>query len=445
MTPDWTLFFGHFHPLWVHLPIGILVLAALLEILSRYIGGLEKGISLSLLAGAIAAGFSTWSGFSLASGGGYNEQTLFWHQWTGIAVGLLALGAWVARRKKTLTASRVLLGGTVVSMSVAGHLGGSMTHGETYLSDYLPFGTKEKVVARKIPVEVDSIRMYADLVQPILQTHCVSCHNPLKTNGDLNLSTEEGLRKGGRGGAVLVPGDDHKSELIRRVTLSPDKKAFMPANGRPPLTQTEIAILRWWIRSGMDFRKTVTEWNDRQRFVAATFLGINADEKKEPRLPEVPEANAEVIKKLTERGVLIRPVKAGSHLLDVSFANRRTVSAGKSEEDLRLLGTLSEQVYWLDLSRCGLTDAAGKSLTAFRNLSRLSLQHNAWTDVGVASLASLSNLHFLNLSENNITDQSLPILSGLKKLQKLYLWQTKVTEAGLADFYQKRPDLVRQP
>ncbi|MBO9639204.1 MAG: hypothetical protein J7576_13615 [Siphonobacter aquaeclarae] len=440
MTPDWTLFFGHFHPLWVHLPIGILLLAALLELLSRYIGGLEKGISLSLLAGAVAAGFSAWSGFLLASGGGYNTDTLFWHQWTGICVGLLALAAWISRRRKALYVSRILLAGTVVFMSVAGHLGGSMTHGDTYLA--LPFGKKETVLRKKVPVGIDSIRLYADLVQPVLEARCVSCHNGQKSNGDLDLSSEEGIRKGGRSGAAAVPGDERKSELIRRIMLTPDKKAFMPANGQPPLTKTEIALLRWWIQSGMDFRKTVTEWKEPQRFVAATYLGMEAGEKREPRLPDVPEAQEAIIRKLTERGILIRPVKAGSHLLDVSFASRRGTSPENLKEDLKLLAELKQQVFWLELSRCGLTDEAIRSLAGYPHLSRLILQRNSLTDKGISVLVSLPELSFLNVSENPLTDQSIPALSGMKQLKKLYIWQTQVTETGRADLFRRRPDFA---
>lgn len=437
---DWTLFFGHFHPLWVHLPIGILLLAALLELLSRYIGGLEKGISLSLLAGAVAAGFSAWSGFLLASGGGYNTDTLFWHQWTGICVGLLALGAWLSRRRKVLYVSRILLAGTVVFMSVAGHLGGSMTHGDTYLA--LPFGKKETILRKKVPVGVDSIRLYADLVQPVLEARCVGCHNGQKSNGDLDLSSEEGIRKGGRSGAAAVPGDEHKSELIRRIMLTPDKKAFMPANGQPPLTKTEIALLRWWIQSGMDFRKTVTEWKEPQRFVAATYLGMEAGEKREPRLPDVPEAPEAAVRKLTERGILIRPVKAGSHLLDISFASRRGTSPENLKEDLKLLAELKQQVFWLELSRCGLTDEAIRALAGYPHLSRLILQRNSLTDKGISVLVSLPELSFLNVSENPLTDQSIPALSGMKQLKKLYIWQTQVTETGRADLFRRRPDLA---
>jgi uncharacterized membrane protein len=34
-TSDWAMFLGHFHPLVVHLPIGMLIMAAILEWLSR--------------------------------------------------------------------------------------------------------------------------------------------------------------------------------------------------------------------------------------------------------------------------------------------------------------------------------------------------------------------------------------------------------------------------
>ena len=58
------------------------------------------------------------------------------------------------------------------------------------------------------------------------------------------------LMKGGKDGSVIIAGDPEKSLLLQRVTLPPDHKQFMPAEGRPPLGPEEIALIRAWIHQG---------------------------------------------------------------------------------------------------------------------------------------------------------------------------------------------------
>jgi uncharacterized membrane protein len=100
-------FIGRFHPLLVHLPIGFLFVAFLLEIFSRFnpYRELRHAVTFILLLGVISSGVSAVMGYFLSLGGGYEEDTLFWHQWLGIGVAVTALLAWVIKR--TLTAARL--------------------------------------------------------------------------------------------------------------------------------------------------------------------------------------------------------------------------------------------------------------------------------------------------------------------------------------------------
>ena len=95
-TSDWAMFLGHFHPLVVHLPIGMLIMAAILEWLSRKknLQTLQPAIAPILLTGSLTAVLSCIFGYLLSSSGEYNEDTLFWHQWMGIAVAAVSLLAW---------------------------------------------------------------------------------------------------------------------------------------------------------------------------------------------------------------------------------------------------------------------------------------------------------------------------------------------------------------
>ncbi|NDA62915.1 MAG: hypothetical protein EBX50_12865 [Chitinophagia bacterium] len=79
---------GKLHPLLVHLPIGILLLA----IIFQWASNKEKYAALAIairpayLMGMLFAVAAVISGWLLADSGSYPEQTLFVHRWLGISV-----------------------------------------------------------------------------------------------------------------------------------------------------------------------------------------------------------------------------------------------------------------------------------------------------------------------------------------------------------------------
>jgi mono/diheme cytochrome c family protein len=87
---------------------------------------------------------------------------------------------------------------------------------------------------------------YARDVKPLLAKHCVSCHGARLTRGKLKLDTAASALKGGQSGASIVPGKADESPLIDALT-SDDPTERMPLK-RPPLADSEIAILRSWTR-----------------------------------------------------------------------------------------------------------------------------------------------------------------------------------------------------
>lgn len=135
-------FFGHFHPLLVHLPIGFLVLLGALELAGRFKKfqhiTAARGFILVMLA--VAAVFTITCGWLLASGGGYGHRVLFWHRWLGTCVGILSialLGLWMYKKKAGVAYYSTLVSALVV-MTLAAHFGGTLTFGSRYLSKYAP-------------------------------------------------------------------------------------------------------------------------------------------------------------------------------------------------------------------------------------------------------------------------------------------------------------------
>jgi hypothetical protein len=85
-------------------------------------------------------------------------------------------------------------------------------------------------------------------IQPLFETHCVSCHGQQKAAGQLRLDNKASAMKGGISGAVILPGNANASILLARVTGS-DGQAKMPMGGEP-LKPEQIALLRQWIEQG---------------------------------------------------------------------------------------------------------------------------------------------------------------------------------------------------
>ncbi|MHC4378099.1 MAG: DUF2231 domain-containing protein, partial [Planctomycetota bacterium] len=138
----WLQLLGRLHPVLVHFPIALLLVAFLFELFGlRKAGG---GSSLTLLGlGAVSAAVAAtagwlWADFEPPSA--RDAEALDWHRWVGVATAVLALGAWilalVARKRSEgpfLGIARLLLLGSCVGVAIAGHQGGSLVHGEQHL------------------------------------------------------------------------------------------------------------------------------------------------------------------------------------------------------------------------------------------------------------------------------------------------------------------------
>src|SRR3954453_16100532 len=126
--PEIVLFFGRLHPLLVHLPIGLIVLLAILEWMARYPRFKNANASARfILALAVPlALFTVLCGWLLSLGGSYGPQLLQWHKWTGISTAAICAlaGLFYSLDKKRLY--RVCLFSSIAVLIVASHFGGSL-------------------------------------------------------------------------------------------------------------------------------------------------------------------------------------------------------------------------------------------------------------------------------------------------------------------------------
>src|SRR3954469_8733360 len=89
------------------------------------------------------------------------------------------------------------------------------------------------------------VSYYKDLV-PIFKRSCTGCHHPGKLKGQLDLTTYEALKKGGKLGAGFNAGDAKGSSIIEQI--GGDEPA-MPEEG-DKLTKEEVALFERWIAQG---------------------------------------------------------------------------------------------------------------------------------------------------------------------------------------------------
>src|SRR5688572_7772014 len=102
---------GPFHPVLVHLPIGILLLAGLFQLLALKPGYaiLHTAIGIALFWGMIAAIASAISGYLLSQSGDYDEELVNTHMWLGISTAFISVIAYLFNRWKKVFAKWVIL------------------------------------------------------------------------------------------------------------------------------------------------------------------------------------------------------------------------------------------------------------------------------------------------------------------------------------------------
>ena len=423
-----TDFIGHFHPVLVHLPIGMLLLALLLQwlITKENYAPLQPAIPVAYLAGSIGAVLSCISGWFLSSGGGYEEATLDLHRWMGISVAVIsAIGYYFSYRKndRFLKWAALLL---FVLIFVTGHMGGTLTHGEGYLTKAFSANAKDSIVARKVIVNAQEAVVFSEIIQPVLRQKCYNCHSQTKQKGGLRLDSQEWMLKGGKDGFVLRAGNPEASELYKRVISDPLEEKHMPPKGKPQLSEQDRVLLHWWIATGLSFDKKAKELEQPVAIKAA----LTVLEKSGKTVLKKPDVPAEVVEKasdatlssLHKAGVTILPVAVNSNYLMANFVNVKQLD--KQTENLLL--SVKKQLIWLKMPGIQLSDTSWQKLAACNRLTRLNIEHSNISDIGLGYLKSLTHLQYLNLVDTKITINGLLQLKSLQALTSIYLAQTHI-------------------
>jgi uncharacterized membrane protein/mono/diheme cytochrome c family protein len=417
---DWQKLLGRFHPLAVHLPIGLLVLMPILEIAGIFRMALREAAGFVLGLAFAASALALTLGYLLAYGSGDAGSTVTYHMWGGIAlvIGvllcLLVRPSWYSGTSPY--AYPILLTCTLFALLWTAHEGGSITHGSNYLTQYMPASLKRLSPERAVlnaSRASSSTSFYTKHIHPIFDAHCVSCHGESKTSGGLRLDSYDRLMRGGTDGVVIVPGNPDKSLLLTRVTLPAGHKLLMPAEGRPRLRPEEIAWIRAWIQQGSSPSDL-------------TVAGVSIPDQQSD-VPLIPVGDYSTLEPFIQQMAKGQDAK----LMPVSSKPSDglvlyTVDAASSFSDARLqqFQNFAPYIVEAELGRTAVTDASFDTLAKFTHLRALHLEGTAITGSNLAKLAPLSQLTYLNLSETKVTSAAIAPLASMKNLRHLYLFNT---------------------
>ena len=432
VIPAWLQTIGRMHPLILHFPIVILLLAMLLEFFRfrpEYAGNAfyRNFLQGLLLIGALFAAVTVIMGLFLSREEGYAGDTLTYHKWTGAGIFFLAsIIYWIrnAGWYKSVTAKAGALL-TVVALILTGHYGAALTHGSDFIWE--PVLNKRAIA----DVPLDQAVVYTNVIRPILEQKCTSCHNPDKLKGELILTDPQSIMKGGKSGKLIVAGNPQMSLLLQRVHLPIEEKKHMPPSGKAQLTLQEISLLTLWVKQKADFNKKLTDLplSDSLRMLATAFLQPQNREDEY----DFPAVDEEKVKALNTDYRTILPLARESPALAVNIYNASAYNVKQLDE----LGDIRKQVISLNLNKMPVKDADLKSVAKFENLRKLDLNFTDVSAAGLKDLSGLKHLQNLTLSGTKLDLNDLKgLLPQLKSVKTVAVWDTKLSAADVLQLQQ---------
>ncbi|MBX2894529.1 MAG: chitobiase/beta-hexosaminidase C-terminal domain-containing protein [Cyclobacteriaceae bacterium] len=429
--PVWLQVTGRLHPLLLHVPIGIIVLAVLLLLLRAQFKSKQFVLLLTylLLFITLSAAFTALFGLLLAIGGDYGANNLEQHKVSGLILAWLSyIVLWFYQSSSEIVtlkhAGIVLLLGVVVFV---GHTGAGITHGENFIWEPLQKSQPE--------LDPQSVSLYQLAVMPVLDKKCFSCHNEKKSKGKLIMTVAAKFKQGGESGAAFIPGNPDSSRMIQFIHLPPKHDDHMPPYGKPQLTQPEIQLLKAWIKSGADFDKKISEYkpNDTLVLLASQNTSFNVAPAYTFKA-----ASADVIEKLNTPFRTVFPLHMNSPALKAEFFVKEYFEI-KALEELR---QIEDQLVSLSLSKMPVTDTDLKLLSGFSNLEILNLNSTTIDGSGLEKLASCKNLKSISLSGTKVTSETLKSILTLPQLKTVYIWNTAIDTSGKAELEKTYPHIT---
>jgi len=256
----------------------------------------------------------------------------------------------------------------------------------------------------------------------IFEKKCYVCHGKNKQKGELRLDTKEAMLKGGENGKIISD-NAANSLIIERLLLPLDNEDHMPPKEKKQLSKLEIRYLTWWIESGANFERTLSELE----FPDSLHDVLSKEEIKivDNTVPglEVAAAETKALEILRSLDVIVMPLGENSNYLSVNFVN---LLPENHEEILNHLVTINPQLVWLNLDYQNLEEDSWEKIGLLTNLRKLTVRNTNLDDGKLIHFNSLDKLVYLNLVGTNVTAVGLQKIENILSLESLYLYQTNI-------------------
>ena len=404
-------YLGKLHPVVLHLPIGALIMTFVLLLIAKFKKfDLDRAIRIGVDFSFIGALIAALLGYFLSLDDDYDFNNLSFHFWSGIITLILSFALSVLHRAKgkenIFFACFVL---TLISLTITGHKGGVITHGEDYLSPEALYEVRPPAIPN------DSILLYEAAVNLILDDKCVSCHNASKSKSGLRFDRYDLMMKGGERGSLFDPQNYKKGSLVKFISLPLEHELHMPPKNKTQLNERELWLLNYWVSSGEYLKSTpvALSSNDTLKNNVLAFLGL--DKKVAP-------ADREVLASIASLGFRINPNTFHDNLLKLKFLKKNL--EGKHMKNLR---KIKNQIVELDLSNSNFDDLMSELISDLPNLKNLRLDQTNITDKTL-ELLNNSNLEVLNLCNTEVSYKGLNNLAKIADAPKtIYAWNTAVS------------------
>jgi hypothetical protein len=415
--PAWLQSFGRMHPLMLHLPIGVVLLAFALGMMRRSFepGPYQNLLVVVFYAAALLAVFTALMGAVLSGEGGYDEGVMYGHRLSGAMVSVLSAMViavhhyWPRRIKLT----RGLLTLNLLVLLTAGHLGGTLTHGENYI--LAPLTDRDQT-----NVELtDTTTFFDAAILPVFERKCVSCHNEGKSKGGLVLTSLQAATKGGEHGPLWTADHAERSMLLTRIMLPENHKDHMPPSGKAQLSILEAQLIYEWLRRGADtviaFR--AMEPGDSLRKLAESTMGISVGATSRYHFAH---ANEDVVSELNDPFLTVNKLSLNEPALAATFFISKEYKRSKLEN----LSKVKEQLVDLNLSRMPVADGDYSLIGRLSNLEKLNLNFTSITADGLKEIISLGNLEVLAVAGTGLNKDALVLLKSMENLREVFIWNT---------------------
>ena len=452
------VFLGRFHPVLLHFPIVLVLLTLIFECLNIYQKGspgklkslthITQLIGPLLLAAAISSLITVIGGFLLYQSGEYQGELVRQHLWGGVlliisinsaAFFYLWPGAISNKKIQAPYQGFLFLAGALVI--ITSHLGGSITHGQDFLTEHLPT-LKPDEPAPVESKEPKDLLIFEDLVLPIMEDKCESCHNQYKVKGGLILTSYASLLEGGDSGDPLILAHNaFESELFHRLILPKGDDDRMPPAEKPQLESFELDLIEWWIeKGGSDTLKLGPNPSDTISTILDQYLpNLYQTERLKMRQQQQLDELAVELEELGQKlGLVIEVDPEHSGFFTVSMQIPPASITNHSIAQLKPYAALFSKI---SLPGADIDDDVLFDIGKMSNLRRLIIPKTCVKGIGLVYLKDLQLLESINLSNSELNNEGILNLIHLPGIKTIYVWGAETDTVMLQSLRTHLPEV----